>query len=120
LFWCRKPIFLRGRKLSYEASLKPLQLDHFTCLRDVLEGYRRGFGDRGGEMLTAEDLVAQERLIKSIPGMDDEALRIAYRQARREFERLDLSGEEAAEPFTRSEILAQALRDREPLIPNRP
>jgi hypothetical protein len=63
-------------------------------------------------MLTAEDLLAQEELIKLIPQMDDEALKATYRKARRDFERLAYAGREAAEPRMRCDILAQALADR--------
>jgi len=64
------------------------------------------------EMLTAEDLVAQERLIKNIPAMDDETLKNAYRQARRDFERRDFVGQEAESILATSKILAGALEDR--------
>ena len=63
-------------------------------------------------MLTAEDLVAHEKLAARLPLLNDEKLNDAYRQARRLYERLAFAGEDAARAETEVEIIARALADR--------
>ncbi len=67
-------------------------------------------------MLTFEDMAAHERLIELLPSMDAEAVKLAYRASRRDYERETYAGRDATEPLHRSMILARELEERALLV----
>ena len=63
-------------------------------------------------MLTAEDLLAHDRLIAALPTMSLEEVVEVYRRARRTYEAQHWAGEDSDHAEVRSEILGRELADR--------